>query len=68
MFKSFYTQIISVLVAITLRASSGDILCTPISAKTSNAFLSLLFNVSCSSIAEPIKIFKSIHASFILEY
>lgn len=36
----------SVLVAITLRASSGDILCTPTSAKTSTAFLSLLFNAS----------------------
>lgn len=37
----------SVLVAITLRASSGDILCTPTSAKTSvNVFLSLLFNAS----------------------
>lgn len=58
----------SVLVAITFRASLADILCTPTSDKISaDAFLSLLFSASSSNIAEPIKTFKSIHASLILE-
>lgn len=59
----------SVLVAITFRASLADILCTPMSAKISaDAFLSLLFNASSSNIAEPVKTFKIIHASLILKH
>jgi len=67
--KVFYIWIMSVLIAITFRASLADILCTPISAKISaDVFLSLLFSASSSNIAEPTKIFKSIHASLILEH
>jgi len=62
--KVFYVHIISVRVVITFKANSGDILYTPISDKTSiDSFSLLLLSVSRSNIAEPIKIFRSIHAS-----